>query len=356
MALQTCVLVTGVGGRSVGHQILHALLLLGDKYRIVAVDADEFSFGLYQVKNSYIVPRANAPNYLSSLISIIKHEHVDAILPGSEPEVRVLAQNQKAILSTGCHVIVNPEEVIQLCSNKWQIFNWLKTNGFATPKTVCASEWRKLVDQVGFPLVGKPVTYTGGSRNVAILKDAIEVQKYLEESQENQDEIIFQEYIPNADEEYTVGVLISKDGELIDSIILHRKLEGLSLGAKRKMNGSIFALSSGYSQGFILKHPLIQQSCEALALTLGIRGPLNIQCRLVTSNVEIFEVHPRFSGTTSIRAEAGFNEPDTLINNFLFGRKFNRLNYQNNVAAIRAFRSILVPVADMNKVPRIGTQ
>jgi carbamoyl-phosphate synthase large subunit len=59
-------------------------------------------------------------------------------------------------------------------------------------------------------------------------------------------------------------------------------------------------------------------------------------------------VHPRFSGTTSIRASAGFNEPDVLIRNFLFGETIGRLDYRHNVAAIRAFQHTLVPLEAMD--------
>ena len=38
-----------------------------------------------------------------------------------------------------------------------------------------------------------------------------------------------------------------------------------------------------------------------------------MQCRLVNGTVNVFEINPRFSGTTSLRAMAGYNEPDVLI-------------------------------------------
>jgi carbamoyl-phosphate synthase large subunit len=118
------------------------------------------------------------------------------------------------------------------------------------------------------------------------------------------------------------------------------------------IDGHRYTLSSGYSQGFIIKHTLIQEYCEYLAMKLGMRGPANIQCRLVGDEVKVFEVHPRFSGTTSIRAMVGFNEPDILIRNYLFNESFDRLNYQTNVAAIRAFQNLIVPISEINAVPK----
>jgi carbamoyl-phosphate synthase large subunit len=355
MTRQPCVLVTGVGGRSVGHQILHALLLLGDKYLIVATDADAFSFGLYEVDSRYLVPFTDDTNYIPAILHIVEREGVDVILPGTQPEVRVLAEHKDTLATLGCIVLASPAKVVQLCSNKERLYNWLDANGFRVPRTAPAAEWRSLVAEVGFPLVGKPTEHSGGSRNVTILKDEAEVEHYLAESQIGYGEVILQEYVGAPDGEYTVGVLVSKTGELIDSIVVHRKLVGLSLGTKRIINGRTYTLSTGYSQGFIVRHSLIQQCCENLSLKLGIRGPVNIQCRLVGDEVKVFEVHPRFSGTTSIRADAGFNEPDILIRNYLFDEPFGRLDYQTDVAAIRAFRSLLVPISVMQSVSRISS-
>ena len=352
MNRQFCVLVTGVGGRSLGHQILHALLLLGDKYRVVACDADAFSFGLYQVNERYVVPRADAPDYIPAILQIIEREKVGVILPGTQPEVRVVAEQQNIIAATGCIVITSPVEVVRLCSNKKRLYNWLDVNGFSVPRTASTAEWRTLMAKVGFPIVVKPSQDSGGSRNVVILKDEIEVESYLgEESKKG--EVVFQEYVGSEESEYTVGVMISKTGDLIDSIVLHRKLVGLSLGTKRIINGHAYVLSTGYSQGFVVKHPLIQKSCEHLALEIGVRGPVNIQCRLVGDKVVVFEVHPRFSGTTSIRADVGFNEPDILIRNFVLGEHFGRLPYQTGVAAIRALQHVIVPLEKMEGIARV---
>lgn len=342
------ILVTGVGGRSVGHQILHALLKVSEKYRIVATDADAFSFGLYQTENRYIIPRADDPQYIPTLLRLIAFEKIMAVFPGTEPEVRLLSKFRETIESSGCKVIVNPFEVVNLCSNKWRLYRWLKDNKIGTPKSVLSDEWKKLVAETGFPIIGKPTENTGASRSVAIIKDENEVHKFLEETDGS--EVIFQEYCGDVEQEYTVGVLISKTGRVIDSIVVHRRLVGLSLGSKRMINGQLYALSSGYSQGFVIRHQQIQNFCEKLAVMLGIQGPVNIQCRIDGNDIKVFEVHPRFSGTTSIRADVGFNEPDVLIRNFLFDEVFEHLNYQTDVAAIRAFQNIIVHLSVMNSV------
>lgn len=90
MSRRASVLVTGVGGRSVGHQVLHALLLLEEQYRVVAADADPFSFHLYQVSTKYLVPPASDPEYIGAILPLVERERMDAILypaPGVVSEV-----------------------------------------------------------------------------------------------------------------------------------------------------------------------------------------------------------------------------------------------------------------------------
>jgi len=347
MTAQTCVLVTGVGGRSVGHQVLHGLLLAGSKYRVVACDAEAFAFGLYQVSCRYRLPRSDSQDYLEGLLSVISQEHVDVVLPGTEPEVRVIADAVDKLALVGCVAVVNPSPVVHLCSNKATLYQWLAKNGFVVPQSAPASEWKMLAGTCGFPLVAKPTAESGGSRNVGLLKDEAEVKHYLANLPPGL-EVIFQEYVDGPDSEYTVGVMISKSGELIDSIVMHRKLVGLSLGVERIIGGKRYALSTGYSQGYFVKDSFIQSQCEQLALKIGSRGPMNIQCRVSGGKLYVFEVHPRFSGTSSFRAEAGFNEPDVLIRNFCFNERFGRLPYRTNLAAIRAFAHLVVPMEEVD--------
>lgn len=345
-----CVLVTGVGGRSVGHQILHALKLMNEKYRTVCVDADPFSFGLYQGDARYIIPLANDPNYLPAIVEIVNREQIRAILPGTEDEVLQLTAHIQSFIEEDCTIVANPYKVVALCKHKGSLSLWLEKNGFPTPYTVSFNEWKVLINKVGFPIVAKPASRSGGSKNVAILANEEEVETYLREVP---DEVIFQEYVSTPNDEYTVGVMVSKSGDVIDSIILHRKLIGLSLNVRRRINNNEYSLSTGYSQGYIVKHDIIQRRCEELALKIGARGPMNIQLRFDNGDIKVFEVHPRFSGTTSIRAEVGFNEPDILIQNFIKGKRFNRIIYKTDVAAIRAFQHLIVPIDVMNLTERI---
>jgi carbamoyl-phosphate synthase large subunit len=87
-------------------------------------------------------------------------------------------------------------------------------------------------------------------------------------------------------------------------------------------------VSSGFTQGHIDDFPGVRAQAERLAAALGSRGPLNVQGRLVGEELAVFEINPRFSGTEAIRAMAGWNGPEALVD--------FHLGAENALAAFRA--------------------
>ena len=129
-------------------------------------------------------------------------------------------------------------------------------------------------------------------------------------------------------------------GEHPEGLIAIRRniLSGLSNRLKvanrtgRDELGATLAVSSGISQGEIGEFRELRNACEELAVELDSRGPLNIQCRWWRDELIVFEINPRFSGTTMLRALAGFNEPDLLIRQAVLGEEIERgFEYEHGV-------------------------
>jgi dTDP-4-amino-4,6-dideoxygalactose transaminase/carbamoylphosphate synthase large subunit len=340
------VLVTGAGGRSVGAGILHALMRVDDavrdRWEVVATDADPFSWGLYVADRKALVPLARAPGYLNRIQELVDAYGLAAVIPGTEPEAALLAAHRDEL---PVPVIANDARLMPLMMDKKQAEARLRELGLSFIPSYPWDRREEAVSRFGFPLVVKPTRETGGSRGVHLAASHQELEG-LAPFVRAECQPIVQPYIGDADAEYTVGVLSDKSGNVIDSIVIRRKLIGLSLLASRGYGESTVAISTGISQGFVVRHQAIQEFCEDLAKRLGSRGPLNIQLRVHDGDFYVFEIHPRFSGTTAIRASAGFNEPDVLLRNYLDNEEFGRLGYQENLMAIRAFEHVLVPMED----------
>lgn len=341
------ILVTAVGGRSVGSGILHALCRnaqeVNERWNVVAADAESFAWGLYKTKQRVLLPLANDPNYVERLKAVVEEFQIDAIIPGSEPEVFKLAKERDAFRVP---IIMNDPDLMPLMQDKFKATEKLKELGLPVIPTVAIEEYKSLLGEFDFPFIIKPTRGTGGSRG---LKIAVKEQDILDEIEQRpmNSGVCIQPYVGDENSEFTVGVLSDKEANIIDSIVMKRKLIGLSLLDSKKVGDAKVTISTGYSQGFFIEEKTIASFCEDLALKLNSKGPLNIQLRVHKGEIYVFEIHPRFSGTSTMRADVGFNEPDILLRNVLFDERFTRLNYTNNVAVIRAFEHAIVPISDM---------
>jgi carbamoyl-phosphate synthase large subunit len=341
------ILITAVGGRSVGSGILHALLRadskVADRWNVIAADADPFSWGLYKVSQRVILPMASHPHYLQELQKVVREYNIDAVIPGSEPEVFKLAKIAREL---DFPIICNRAELIPLMENKFLLTKKLAELGLPTIETWPIEQIDTLLKSHDFPIIVKPTSGTGGSRGLKLCKNRGEIQEIIDQLPANSGYCV-QPYVGGEDAEYTAAVLTDFEGEVIDSIIMKRKLIGLSLLDNQKIDGVNYPVSTGYSQGFFVRDEKIQQFIEDVAVKLESTGPLNIQFRIHKNESYIFEVHPRFSGTTAMRADVGYNEVDVLLRNKLWREKFGRLNYQSEVAVIRAFEHVVVKISDM---------
>lgn len=344
------ILVTGTGGRSVGAGILHAITRcsadIAARWNVIAADADPFAWGLYKVDNRVLLPLARDANYISQVQACIKSMNIHAVIPGTESEAAVLSEHSSEL--SPAVLIANRAELMPFMLDKFSAARKLRDLGCEVIPTVPLQDWQQLLDIFGFPIIVKPTRGSGGSRGVHLVMNQHQLNRLLQLADADSAPCA-QPYIGSSEQEYTVGVLSHFDGTIIDSIVMRRKLIGLSLLESKQSGQQSIAVSTGYSQGFIVRDATIQDFCERLALKLDSRGPLNIQLRIDERSGKplVFELHSRFSGTTPIRADVGFNEVDLLLRDALFGERFGRVNYRSDVAAIRAFEHVIVPVSDL---------
>jgi carbamoyl-phosphate synthase large subunit len=330
------VLVTGCGGGSIGEQVIKCLRLSKLNCRIIATDVTEVSKGKIDGDEFVIVPYANSDEYITTLLNICAGNKIDVVIPGSEVELKVISSSKVLFEQKSIHLLINSQDILRTCLDKNLTSKFLADNGFYTPLSTEVRSVDDLAKLNKFPLVLKPSIGGGGSVNTLIAQNEKELQLFSMFLLEQYPAFIAQEYVGDGESEYTVGILSDKDQNIIDSIILKRNiLSGLGskLKVKNKTNqtqlGNYLVISSGISQGEIIKNVLIRNTCEKLAVSLGSIGPLNIQCRLVDEKLYVFEINPRFSGTSPMRAMAGFNEVELMIRNLILNEQhFARINYQ----------------------------
>jgi carbamoyl-phosphate synthase large subunit len=344
------ILITGVCGDSYGAQVAKSLSLLGDNYELIGADA-AISMHSDQIKLTKLLhfPKANQPDYLDCLITNYKKHNIDYIIEGSEAEQRVLNVNRDALKDNKICWISNNKEVIDTCIDKDKLSAFLSSNNFISPESYSLANISKLNNISTYPVILKPRSSSSGSQNVHIAQNAEDVRAIVQLYKMNIENYCIQEYVGSPNDEYTVGILHSSEGKFLCSATLKRDLTK-SLSVKfsipnvtgRKDLGDSLVISSGISQGMMMSHPEIESYCREVAEKLGSTGPLNFQGRLYKGKFYIFEINPRFSGTSFMRALAGLNEADILI-----GSKggTDHLNNDTNIKQSVLFRRILHEIA-----------
>jgi carbamoyl-phosphate synthase large subunit len=226
-----------------------------------------------------------------------------------------LSASTDRLAQAGLRLLANDPQVIHRFSDKATTFEHLVGLGLQIPRTIRVTSERDLAE-IGMPCVIKPATGSGGSVLVALVSTPDEAMAHAATIARCGGCPIAQEYIAANEGEFTVGVLCLPDGKIIGSVALRRSLDSKLSTAFRGRGGVI---SSGYSQGYIADFPAIRAQAEAISTAVGNRGAMNIQGRVRNGQFIPFEINPRFSASTYLRAMAGFNEVDLMLRHVALG-------------------------------------
>jgi carbamoyl-phosphate synthase large subunit len=306
------VLIAGIGGASLGMEIAKALRLAGG-YIIIGCDISSLAYGHYGdvCDKTLLVSREG---YIGQLSDICRQHAVQVIIPGADQTTGIIAAASAGFLSAGIRLGINSAGLVPQLMNKAECFSELRRLGFAVPRTVEIAG-AAAIAEISYPCIIKPSIESGGSSFVFYARDRKEMEVYAAYLTNSGKQPIIQEYIPLDSGEFTVGVLSDTKQTILGAVAMKRAFPAkLSIGAQ----GSDFMVSSGFSQGYIGDFPEICSIACDIAQALGSEGPLNIQGRIDREGRFLpFEINPRFSASTYLRALAGFNEVDHYIRHLL---------------------------------------
>ncbi len=291
------VLVTSVGG-NIGQGVVKSLRAGSRKYYIVGIDKEPLSAGFCFSDASYTVPRVTDSAFPEQLLRIIQKEKIEAVYVCSPQELEFYSSQKVALESAGDTLIfVNPQEVVRIGQDKLLTIDFLREYGYPYLESVAVTDRKgvsDLIQKIGFPLLVKPRKgYT--SRNVFVVNSSQE----LEAISSIVPDLIVQRYLPDHDNEYTASVLSGPDKKVRASIILHRYIN----------------LGTTYRTELVQDESLTLQVlgiCERL----GVIGVCNVQFKVVDGKAFVFEINPRFSGTSGIRYLYGFNDSEMIFELF----------------------------------------
>lgn len=304
------ILVTGAGS-GVGQSIVKSLKISKINAKIIFADIDYYNAGLYRVKDSIIVPKTEKPGALEWFLKYLKKFKIDVLMVGSEHDLIFFSKNKDIIKDkTNCEVCVSNIKLVKMANDKYLTQEFLKKNNLPHLKTFAPKSLKEALleyKNLKLPFILKSRIGTS-SKNVHIIKNKkqfITLFPFIKKP-------ILQEHIGPVNNdlktEYTCSFFTKKNKEVIGPFIIKRKL----------VNGTSWITE-------VVDNKKIKKLVLKISQLIENIGSFNIQLRTTKKGPIPFEFNPRFSGTTSIRAYFGFNEPEMFIKDYIYNQNLKKI-------------------------------
>lgn len=269
---------------------------LSGKGKLIVTDCSEIAPAVYLADKSYSVSRMDSPTYIDELIDICKKEDIKAVLSLIDPELSLIAQNRQRFEEIGVTCLVSPNEVCDICFDKYAFFEFCEKNGFKCAKTYLSVKdflAGKQRGEVDFPVFVKPRC---GSASLGI--NIVSSLKELELVFSLADNLIIQEYLKG----FEIGADVYVD-------LLSKEV--VSIFTKKKL-----LMRAGETDKAVsFKDEKLFSLVESFIKRLGTLAQTDIDIFNVNGEYYISEVNPRFGGGYLHAYECGCNFPQYIINN-----------------------------------------
>ena len=279
---------------------------LADKGYVLATDCNDLAPALYEADNYFIVPRIEDCNYLDTILSICKDYHVKAVFSLIDPELSLLAKHKQAFLEIGTVPLVPNLEVVDMCFDKYKMYEFLTKNNLKTMKSyIDKEEFYRDVEAgcINYPVFVKPVRGSA-SNNISKVVSKDEIEWLFNRF----DNLMIQQFMDGI--EYGVDVYI----DIISN-------EPVAIFAKEKVVMRAGETDKSISVKDTKLFNLIQQFVEIA----GFKGVIDIDLFKVNDEFYISEVNPRFGGGYPHAYESGVNIPKMIINNLQGNTNINSI-------------------------------
>lgn len=291
--------------------------------RVIATDMSELAPAVYEADKFYKVSRITDPGYVDSILDICRKEHVLAVLSLIDPELSLLAKNEKLFEENNVTVIGSSYEMCEMSLDKMQMYQWLIDHGYKTARSyIDKNEFYSDLESgaISFPVFVKPVR---GSASIAISK--VFDQETIGLLFAHADNLMIQEYL---------------DGQEIGADVYIDMISGevVSIFTKKK----IVMRAGETDKSVSFKDEKLFSWIEKFVKEAGYRGQIDIDIFEIDGAYYISEVNPRFGGGYPHAYECGCDHMKLIINN-LEGRVNDRRigNYEENIYMMK-YNEIMV--------------
>lgn len=303
------ILITSVGRRS--YLVKYFKEAIGEKGEVHVSNSTNISPAFRYADYSIVSPLIYDVGYIDFLKEYCVKKKINAIISLFDVDLPILAKHKKEFANMGVEVIVSESAVVEICNDKWKTFQFLKKNGFYTPKTYLnLVDVLKEIEQGNllYPLVLKPrwgmgsiSVYTAEEEEeLKILYKKIEQQiqsSYLKyESKKTKGRnVIIQETVNG--KEYGMDVINDLNGNYQNSIVKEK-----------------YAMRAGETDCAItVENKKIEECGETLSKCLKHIGNLDVDVFYDGNQPVVLEMNARFGGGYPFSHVAGVDLPRAIV-------------------------------------------
>ncbi|MBR6147693.1 MAG: ATP-grasp domain-containing protein [Lachnospiraceae bacterium] len=304
------ILVTSAGRR--GYIIDYFKEVLNGNGKVHVGNSNIFSAAMSHGDRSVITPNIYDQNYVEFLLDYCMKEEIDIIVPLFDIDLPILAKNEAVFKENGVRVIVSDYDVVSVCNDKWETYQFCKNNGIFCPISfIDTDDLFVSIDKgiVSYPIIVKPRRGMGSlSVYMANNEDELRVlsrkcnegiqNTYLkyEASDIIEKAVIYQEYIKG--QEYAVDVINDLDGNYI------------TCSVKKKI-----AMRAGETDcAMMVKEEMLERLSRRISLSLRHIANLDVDIMMKEDGHPfLIEMNARLGGGYPFSHLAGINLPKAIV-------------------------------------------
>ncbi len=332
MGSEATVLFTCCGG-SGGWSIARSLAAR-EHYRLIGVDTDHLSAGLYTeaIDASYVVPGGDAPEYRERILDIVRRESVDVVLPISDEEVIALAPYHEEFAAAGAKVITAPPGVIEWVVDKLKVVHAVAGAGVCVPASCGLDDD---FSNIPMPVIVRPRTGRGG-HGVCFFDTLDELRRYRDYLGDKAGEQFVQEKIV-----FFPGNLYMAQAIFDEDQRQYARFASRSIKTMHDWGGPALG-------GIPVRSAELDEiAANVFAATGPWYGPVNTEFLYDPDRREFvfLEVNPRYWGYSYLATAAGLNFPDITVRLALGEKPAPSFDYSLDVFTLTSREQISIPRA-----------
>jgi len=321
-------------GSGVGQSIINSCNISNLPITSVGFGNNPYAFGAYDCDLYDYTPSIYEDNYIEEINKKYKQYELDLLIPSLDNEVLLLSENKELLIDNGLNIILPDKQISQLSRNKDKMREHFPLMKESFVATYSLNEIKGIFSENKniFPLIAKP-RGGFGSKGIKIVKNIADLSGIS-------DEYIIQEiaYPSRLDRNYSFFTQSVEKGIIPQVSEISVQLVTDKYGTLIGRMASINKLKNGIPIEILpIDNSEVWKTIDKLFPILqeyGLKGPINIQGRLTDDGFKIFEMNPRFTGITGLRAIMGFNEVEACIKSWL-NMDFEPLIINNKKFGIR---------------------